>query len=278
MNKKLTHYITLGLLSLMLSVFVSSCGNSRHTNQVTKLKKKNDKELEAALLEQNKIDFDFLSVRIGVDLKSKKQNNSFSCYVKLKIDSAFSGSIKKGPAVFATYLITQDSITFVDKWNDCYFAESLSYVSTLFGTTVEFDFFQDLLLGLPIGFDGETKYQQINNDGHYILSSHKERDYRKLENDRLNLEEDLVLIQYHLDPENLEVSKIEMNIPLDTTSITVNYLERKLEEGRRLPEATSIEIVNPRDSVFIQLNYAPITLNEPKRISIKIPSSYVECP
>lgn len=265
-------------MTALLLGLVFSCGNRQHIPNEQRLKKKNDKELEAALFDQDSIPFDFLSVRIGVDFKSKTQNRSFSCFVKLKVDSAFGGSIKAAGIVVATYLVSKDSLIFVSKFQDCYVAESFDAISSLLGATVEFDFVQDLMLGLPIGLEEGTKYKQINSKDHYILSSHKKRDFKKLENERLDLEEDLMLIQYHLNAETLALFRTDIEIPSDTTSISVNYLERKLEEGVSVPESTRIIVVNPNDSIFIQFNYAPVKLNDPKEISIKIPDGYVACP
>ena len=279
MEKNCNRHIINSIFALFLIMLAVSCANRRNGGSDQKLRKKSDKELIAALAYQDSIPFDFFTVRIGVDFNSKSQNVSFSCYVKLNVDTAFGGSIKAGPVVIATYKITTDSVTVVNKQpNKCYFEKDLAYLSVLFGTAVEFDFFQELILGLPIGFDPENKYQQIPNDNHYILSSHKKRDYRRLENDRLGIDDDLVLIQYHMDPNTLETYKIDMDIPSDTTNITINYTERKIEDGFNVPEETTIQILNPSDSIFVKLNYGSVKLNEPKKIKIKIPDSYVECP
>lgn len=262
---------------LILTVFIVSCGNRQHVDKDEKLRNKSTKELETALFAQDTIPFHFFAVRIGVDLKSTQQNASFSCYVKLNIDTAFGGSIKVGPIVFASYMITTDSIFFVNKDKKCFFAESLDYVSTLFGTEIEFDFFQDLILGLPIGLEEGTNYQQIKAEDHYILSSHRERLYKRLENDRLNIEDDVMLIQYHMNTKTLNVFQTNIEVPSDTTSIQIDYLETKLEQGFRVPESTVIYIANARDTLEIKLNYASVKINDPSEIKIKIPDSYVEC-
>jgi len=280
MNKLINHnYFTLFCAFIFTVTFVFSCGNSRETTDTERLDHKSDRELEAALYEQNKIPFDFMSVRIGVDIESTAQNASFSCFVKLKVDSLIGGTIKSAAIVFATFRVSTDSIIFVKKLDKCYFAESLDYVSTLFGTTLEFDFFQSLILGLPIGIEEGANYEQIRerDQNHYILSSHKRRDFIKLEQNKLNSDEDDMFIQYHLNP-SLEVFKIGIQIPSDTTSISVNYADRKLEEGFKVPESTTIVVRNPKDTITIKLNYGTVKVNEPSEITINIPENYVECP
>lgn len=257
---------------------VSSCGNSRETVNPERLEHKSDRELENALFEQNKIPFEHFAVRIGVDIKSKDQNASLSCYLKVHVDTAIGGTAK-ALVIVATFKVTNDSIILVKKLDKCYFAETLGYVSTLFGTTLEFDFLQSLILGLPVGLEEGTKYEQIRDrdQDHYILSSHKRRDFIKLEQNKLNAEEEEMFIQYHM-RNNLELFQIDVQIPSDTTAITVNYNERKLEEGFSVPEETKIVISHPKDTITILLNYGTVKLNEPSAVEINIPDSYLECP
>lgn len=280
MNKLINHnYFILFCATILAITFAFSCGNSRETADIERLDHKSDRELEAALFEQNKIPFDFMSVRIGVDIESTAQNASFSCFVKLNVDSLIGGTIKSAAIVFATFKVSTDSIIFVKKLDKCYFAESLDYVSTLFGTTLEFDFFQSLILGLPIGLEEGANYEQIRerDQDHYILSSHKRRDFIKLEQNKLNADEDDMFIQYHLNP-SLEIFEIGIQIPSDTTSISVNYSDRKLEEGIKVPESTTIVVRNPKDTITIKLNYGTVKINEPSEITINIPENYIECP
>lgn len=265
------------IIGFGFTLFVFSCANRQHEVREEKAKKKSEKELVEALFEQAKIPFDFFSVRIGVDFAGQKQKASFSMFTRLNVDTAFGGTIKVANFVGATYLVSTDSIVFVNKRENCFFNEKLTYLSSLFGTDVEFSFLQDLILGLPIGLDEEIKYQQIPSKDEYIISSHKKKTFRKLENDRLDIEEDIMLIQYHFD-NDLLVNKINIQVPSDSVYIEINYVERKLEEGFLVPEVTTINVVHPTDSIFISLNYAPVKINDRKPIEINIPDSYNACP
>lgn len=277
MTSNYNKHIFLSFSAFVLILMLVACGNRRQETSGPKPRKKSDKELEMAMAKQDSVPFDFFTVRIGVDFNSKAQNVGFSCYLKLNVDTAFSGTIKSGPVVVSTFMVTRDSVFVANKQpNKCYIKQDLAYLSILFGTEVEFDFFQDLILGLPLGYDPENKYQQIPDKDHYVMSTHKKRDFRKLENDPFALDED-ILIKYHLDPETLEVFKVDLDVPADTTTIAVNYLEHKLEDGFKVPEETTIEILNPKDSIFIRLNYGSVKLNEPREIKINIPDSYSEC-
>ncbi len=276
--KKQLKYLIVGALMVMLMLSSVGCGNRKHEKgKPGKLEKLNDKVLQSALEQQSKIPFEFMTVRIGVDLKSTARDASFSCYLKLNVDKEFGGSVKVGPVVLASYLINTDSVMFVNKRDDCYFRESIDYVSSLFGTEIEFDFFQELLTGRPIGYDADIKYKQIDAEDHYILSTHKERVFKKLENDRLDPKDDLMLIQYHFNAASLKADQVNVQVPSDTAEIEIRYIEEKITDNVKLPEETTILITSPRDTLFMRLNYGVIKLNEPKVININIPDSYSEC-
>ena len=84
-------------------------------------------------------------------------------------------------------------------------------------------------------------------------------------------------IQFHMDAKTLAVFQTNIEVPSDTTSIQIAYLETKIEESFKVPESTIINITNPKDTLEIELNYASVKINKPSEIKIKIPDSYFEC-
>ncbi|MCG8574672.1 MAG: DUF4292 domain-containing protein [Flavobacteriales bacterium] len=267
-------------LVLLSSCYLVSCGNGKDAakDKTEKCKKINDKDLGTHLFAKDTIKPDHFYTKIGVDFKTSKEDRSFTSSVKLRTDSAFSGTIKQLGVIGATYLITVDSMIFVNKLEKCYFKEHLDYVSSLFGTEVEFDFFQDLILGLPLGLDPDVQYKQINSKENYILSSHKKGKFKKLEKDKIKAKDEGIFIQYHMDCQTLDLEKIRIQVPTDTTEIIINYKEKKEVDGFIVPELTTISIIHPRDSIQIELNYGTVKINQRKRVMINIPDSYNECP
>lgn len=276
MRNNLPPYIAV-LIGIMLFAF--SCGTSKDAAEGDKTKNISDKELREILFEKSKVPFDFFYTKIGVDFKKKNVGYSFNATVKMRVDSAFSGTIKYAMIVGGLYLVDTDSLFFVNKQEDCYYAEDITFISSLFGTEIEYDFFQSLLLGLPIGLDDEIKYKQIKSKDEYILSSHKKKDFKKLENDRLDLEEnDDIFILYHMAPETFDLTKINIQVPSDTVEINIDFKSRKLEGEFEVPGETLITVYHPRDTISINLDYGSVEINDPKKINITIPESYAPCP
>ncbi|MBN4072413.1 DUF4292 domain-containing protein [Crocinitomix catalasitica] len=271
---------------LLIAIFGASiyaCGSTKDgtkKEKPSKCKKISTEDLQARLFAMDTIPFDRFFTNIGVDFKTKKRSQWFATTVKMRKDSAFSGTVKYVAYIAGTYVITQDSLIFVNKGEKCYFAETLGYISSLLGTEVTYDFFQSLLLGLPIGLDPAIEYVQItdkNEKEHYILSSHKKKIFNQVDRGDL-AENDEILIQYYLKCKDFELEKIRIQIPADTVDMTIHYKDKKMEGGYLVPNITHITIVHPRDSVRIDINSGAVRINQPKKIFVKIPEHYIECP
>lgn len=276
---KLNKLITiLGILILILS---TSCANNIGLQkQVTK--KISDKALRENLFNLRATNFDFFYTKINVDYKNKEKSQSFKASVKMRVDSAFSGTLSMGPIIGGTYLIDQDSIKSTDKIKKCYFTEDLSFLSSMIGVELKYDFFQDLLLGKPINLDTKIKYKQIKDKDkqYYILSSHSKHKFQKIEKDKINLDNNKnndIFMQYYFSPDSLNLIKMNIEIPGDSVSIAINYLEFKLINGYKVPELTTMSITHPKDTIIVQLDYSKTKINQPKTIKFSVPQSYEDC-
>jgi len=261
-------YTSIGLLFFAL--------NACHTaEEVTDQPQKrlNEKEAEELLFSKSAIPFYCFYSKVGVEFSDSNGTDSFKATVKMRIDSAFAGTISVGPVIGASYMVTTDSIYLTNKMKNCFFKENFGYLSAIFGTEIEYQFFQSLLLGLPLGLDAEIKYNYKHTRDYYILSSYKKKDLRKIEAD----EEDDIFVQYYLNTLTHGLDKIAIQVPADTVSIEIDYMNRVNYENFMLPELTQIKIVHPRDSILINLDFGSVKLNECKEIDINIPDSYVKC-
>jgi len=260
-----------------LAVFVASCGNSKKGTSVD-CSKKSTEELTTSLFGQATAQYDFYYSKVGVNIKNSSQDNSFKATVKMRIDSAFSGTIKVAGFVGATYLVDQDTVAFTNKLKKCFTQESFSYLSSVFGTDLGYDFMQKLILGQPVGLNDSIQYEQLKDKENYILSSHSKKTFKKLDTDKLGEDEfDDIFIKYYMDCESLTLNKIQINVPKDTVAIDIDLNEKQFVGQIGVPKETAIKIVTPKDSIFISLSYGTTKLNEPRKIRINIPEGYSEC-
>lgn len=264
----------------ILLVFVSFSCKTKVPGMVTK--RISEKKLIAELFKNSAINYDFFYSKIDVKFKDSKKTQSFKSSVKMRIDSAFSGTITKGPIIAATYLINKDSVKSTNKLAKCYFNENLSYISSIIGVELEYTAFQNLLVGKPLYIDEAVHYKQIKDKfkQYYILSSHKKRKFKQIDKEKLNLNKEKnndIFIKYYFSPDSLDLVKMNIEIPGDTVSIGVNYDKFQFINNYLVPALTTIKIVHPRDSILIELDYSKVKINQPKTIKFSVPSSYVDC-
>jgi len=275
MRNRGTSYIIIVILTL-----ISFSCKTKVPGKVTK--RISEKKLKAILFETKTIDYSFFYSKINVEFKDSKKVQTFKTSVKMRVDSAFSGTISKGPIIAATYLINKDSVKSTNKISKCYFIENLNYISSIIGVELEYESFQNILLGRPLYVDETIKYKQIKDKlkQYYILSSHRKRKFKRIDNEKINLEKDKnndIFIKYYFSPDSIDLVKMNIEIPGDTVSIDVNYIESKIINNSSVPELTTIKIVHPSDSILIELDYARVKINQPKRIKFSVPASYVDC-
>lgn len=264
------HYIL--ILPTLAFCLMLSCRTAKDvTDNNNRL---NDKEAQEILFSKDSLNFWFFYSKIGIDFKDGTRSNSFSATVKMRTDSAFCGTLSYGPVIGGTYLVNKDSIYFTNKRDKCYINENFSTLSAIFGTDIEYSFFQSLILGLPLGIDKTIKYNHKNTKEYSILSSYKKKDLRKID----DLEEDNIFVQYYINSSTLHLDRISIQVPSDTVEIEIEYLNRQATNEFYFPELTKLKIVHPRDSIFINFEYGSIKLNERKDIDINIPENYVKCP
>lgn len=261
-------------------LFVSYSCKTKVPGMVTQ--RISEKKLIVKLFENSEINYDFFYSKIGVDYKDSKSSQSFKASVKMKVDSAFSGAISKGPYIAATYLINSDSVKGTNKFSKCYFTEDLSYISLLIGVELEYKEFQNLLLGKPLYSNKNVHYKQLKDKSkqHYILSSHKERKFKRINKETLNLDKEKnkdIFIKYYFSPDSVDLVKMNIMIPGDTVSIDVNYLKSQKINEFVVPELTTIKIKHPRDTFLLELDYSRVKINQPKKIKFTVPTSYVNC-
>lgn len=263
------------LIMLFASAFIYSCGTSKDIG--SRCKKMSDKELTEILFAKDTVPFDFFFTNIGVDIKSEKVNNWFASTIKMRVDSAFGGTVKVGPVVAATFVIDKDSMIVANKMDKCFIRENFQYISSVLGTEIQYDFLEELILGLPVGLDREREYKQLRAKEYYVLGTKKKKKFRRIGHPDQEQDEE-ILIQYHMRCKDFDLEKITIQIPSDTVEMTILYKDKKVEDGFVLPNITHLIISHPTDSIRVAINSGRVRINQPKEIKVNISDDYKECP
>jgi hypothetical protein len=238
-----------------------------------KLPKKKDKELVETLDSLSNVKPKTFYSKLSVDYKDSTREISFKTSLKIVTDSAVNAIITYAKIPIVTTMITNDTITLVNRKDKCYIVQTLSYIKETFGIDFTYTNIEELFLGRPLDYNIEQKYFVINNPYQYNISSHKKREKKRFERKA----KDDIIINYFLTNDAKELKKTIIESPSDSTEITVDYFSRQIEQGINIPKNVQIHIKAPRNNIFIKLEYEKVEINEPQELIIVIPENYEKC-
>lgn len=258
---------------LFLSIILLGCGNNKEVLNEEKLPKVKDQVLINRLDSLSDSRPEHFYTKLSSKYNDSEYNVSFKTSIRMRTDSALHALITYARIPIYNTMVTPDTLTIVDKRGDCYIKEDMSYLKETFDINFEHKNIEELILGMPIGWDKNSDYHIIKDPYNYIVSSHKERNLRRMNRSE---SEDLY-IQYFLTSDAKHLRKVMIESPKDTTSIKVNYIGRELVNGFSIPTEGDIAVETPRDTITIKFKYNRTEVNDPRVLYLAIPKKYGEC-
>lgn len=279
------HQFIKSLIAVGIVFVAASCAPRELVDKPIRLEKKKEKELIAALDSIHSIRPMSLFTKIKSSYSDTSKSVTFKTTIRLMKDSFADVIITKMNLPVASALITTDSINIANKLQKCIIQKDLSYFKAIFQVDFNYQNLEELLLGLPLGFDTTQKYFQINDPFKYIVSSVKKKELKRelrnnrnerIRNNRRNEDNNFVFV-YQLAPDLKTIKHMSLNSPSDTTSIEIDYLSRDSVDTYMLPNEVSVVIKTPRNRIVIDLDYGSTTVNESQEILFTIPEEYETC-
>lgn len=268
----MSHSFKYGFILLTIGMLFS-CSQKTTEIALVKLPKVKDSQLIDILDSLSRIKFQNFYSKISTKVQDSTQNVSFKTSVRIKADSAINTLITFAKIPVLNALLTKDSVTITDKRSKCFVHESLDYIKDNYSIDFSFKNVEELILGLPIDYDTNERYFQINDPFNYTISSHRKKDIKKNERN-----DDREIITYYTltdDLSNLKSMRIES--PEDTAVIQLDYLTRELIEGYFVPSDVNLYLSTPQKIINIGLEYRKTRMNEEEPIYFVIPESYERC-
>lgn len=231
--------------------------------------------------------------KIKCEFTDTNQHRSFKTSIRLVRDSAMNALITYAAIPIVNSMIRPDSVIISNRTEKCVIRRDLDFIREQFGVSFDYRNVEELMLGLPVGYDTTQKYFQIHDPHNYILSSHKKRivrrELRRPDRDRNNDrprregrnndddEEEDVILNYYLSDDLRSIKRVFIDSPDDTTAITVDYLSRDSVNGYLVPNDMRVVIVTPRNRIVLTMDYDKSEVNVPVDIHFVIPEEYGEC-
>ena len=232
-------------------------------------------------LEQNELNYDWLSAKLSTTAEINDQKYSVTTKLRIRRDSAIWMSVSPALGIeLARVIITKDSLKFLNRLNSTYFTGSFNYLNRLIQTGINFEMLQSLLTGNSFSFRADDNFTESKEDkfkssidgDHYLLSTLGKRKLKKTIAGKKSSSNPVQRIW--LDPESFKVSKLEINdLPQVNRTFEVNYAEFKKVENQLFPYRINFNL-KAEQPVRVALKYSKITINKPLKLPFSIPGKY----
>ncbi|RFC54187.1 DUF4292 domain-containing protein [Brumimicrobium aurantiacum] len=265
--------ITKYIFFFALALFFTACGTKKNAEveNTVKLPKVKEEVLINRLDSLSKQRPEHFYTKLSSKYSDSKYNVSFKTSIRMRTDSALHALITFARIPIYNTMVTPDTLTMVDKRNNCYMKEDMNYLKTTFGVDFKHENIEELILGMPIAWDSSIEYQQVKDPYNYVVSMLSKREIRKLDGD------DDVNVRYFMTEDTKSLKKMIIDSPQDSTTISVNYYEREMVNGYSIPLEGDITVDTPNDNLFINFEYNKTSVNDPRVLYLSIPSKYERC-
>lgn len=253
-------------------LFFASCSNNLEHDGV-KLDKVKDVEITNVLDSLSSMEYSYFYAKLSTKYKDSTQNVSFKTSIRITRDSAVNALVTYARFPVMNALITKDSVHVTDKQKKCYSKESLWYLKESFGIDFSYSNVEELLVGMPVGFNNEDKYHRVDDPYNYTVSSHNKREIKN--KDKLKDRE--VITYYTLTDDLKQLKRVVIESPTDSTLIKLEYKSFVAIDNYIMPYEVEVSIESPKKSIFVGLEYKKTRINEAEPIYFTIPESYEQC-
>src|SRR5690554_4556398 len=169
--------ITKLIFSAVLMISLASCGAKKSADgeNTHKLPKVKEELLINRLDSLSKERPEHFYTKLSSKYSDSKFNVSFKTSIRMRADSALHALITFARIPIYNTMVTPDTLTMVDKRNNCYMKEGMEYLKETFGVDFQHHNIEELVLGIPVAWNEELNYQQIKDPYNYIVSSTPKR-------------------------------------------------------------------------------------------------------
>ena len=205
---------------------------------------------------QNQLDFATLSGKVRIAYTNGEDAQSVAVSLRIKKDEVIWIS---APLGVVKAMITPDRVSFYNRLQNEYFDGDFSYLSSLLGTTVDFNMMQNLLLGNAILDLRAQKFSTATASGTYTLKPKKSNPLYK--------------ILFQLEPKHFRVVDQQISQPEKDRLLTMAYSYQEIS-GNVLPKDIGVVASDDSGTNTIDLEYKSMDFDKNLNFPYKIPKGF----
>jgi len=227
-------------------------------------------------LKENEFHYSGLSAKFSAEYKNKGKTTSFNGQLRIRHDSLIWVSFSPALGIEVIRIsITQDSVKFINRMNNTYFAGDYNYVNRFLNTNIDYDILQSFLTGNDLSFYEDGKFKASVNKGLYELSTAERIKLKKFI--RNSSEKLRVLIQnIWISPETFKITLANVKeIREPNIELSATYKSFEPVDNQIFPRKMEFDISADND-IHVEINFSKVNLNPVLTFPFKVPPSYHE--
>jgi hypothetical protein len=290
----------IGLLTLLVAVLASSC----HRKGRPDLKPLKNRSSGAILNRYNDrlFTFDYLTMRVSVDLKTPDESQSFKANIRMAADSIIWVSISPLMGVeMVRALITPDTVTYISKvpGNKHFFRGSFTDLTSLTQSEFDFRMIEQLLVGNLLQLDeANDRFATRIDQRAYVLLSRYNRKLKRVmgtdlkeinPEDTLEIdiedkkyqriikrsdEEELLMKRYWISGDSYRPVKTVFDDLYYQRYLQIEHSQHKEAQGMLYPQKTVLTTGTPQGSARFSIEVTRLKHQNDLEFPFEIPDDY----
>ncbi len=250
---------------------MTSCSTQRRT--IKEPLKEQGSEFLFNNLKANELQYQNFSARFSARFIQDKKETQITGQIRIKKDSLIWISVSPLMGIeMVRFLISNDSIWYMNRMENSYFAGSFDNINRIINSTLDYDMLQSFLTGNDFSRYENTSFKSgIDNMDYKLVTTNR----RKLKKFVKNNSEINIPIQHiWLNPDNFKISRIMVReVTPNGRKAEAKYAHENID-GQLVPVNIIFDVETIDKKTSIDINYSKITMSDSLNFPFKIPEKY----
>lgn len=260
------------VLPLLAGMILSSCSSQKRIIKAPL--KEEGVDYLFKKLKENELQYTTLSAKFSAEYENKGEKTGFNGQLRIRRDSLIWLTFSPALGIeVIRMMVSQDSVWFINRMNNTYFAGDYDYVNRFLNTNIDFDILQSFLTGNDLSFYEEGKFKaSVDNDRYQLYTAGRQKLKKFVRNSSENLR---VLIQnIWISPESFKITKADVKeIRKPNNKLTALYDSFEPVDGQPFPRKMTYDI-SADNILHVEVDFSKVVLNTGLQFPFKIPQNY----
>jgi hypothetical protein len=262
----------LGLCIIMILLFTSCTASKKAIREPLKAE---GSEFLIKKLKENELQFSTISAKFTASFTRDRKKTNLSGQIRICRDSAIWISITPMLGIeMARFLLTPDSIKYLNRINASYLAKEFKYINQLLNKTLDFDMAQAFITGNDFSlYETNTFKASVDNHEYKLSTSNRLKLKRYVR--RSEEEISIPLQSIWLEPATFKITRVMLKeAERDSRKFVAEYSAFEVTNGQRMPLFLDYKVETDKEKIRINIEYSKLTLDQEQSYPFNIPDNY----